>query len=63
MNLFMAILKEHEARTGHDITKKRNPFCDVCMYLKAEYDALNKAEAEYYNKAHAEAKMLEETTP
>lgn len=48
MNLLLAIHAEHKQRTGHDVFNEpplstKAICCDVCLYLKAEKQALDKA--------------------
>lgn len=60
-NLFFALAEEHRARTGHDIFKawlNRSRYeiaCNVCMYLRAEKNEMDKAEKEYYEQLQQEA--------
>ena len=54
-NIFFAVHAEHKQRTGHDVFKRSRfstlPIeCDVCLYLKAEKQALDKAEQKYYDE-------------
>lgn len=51
--LISGLREEHEQRTGHDATFKRNPDgtpankdCPVCVYIRVSQDRLNKANKE-----------------
>lgn len=61
-NLFFALAEEHRERTGHDINRRwldrshSEIACNVCMWLRAEKNEMDKAEKEYYEQLQKEAK-------
>lgn len=62
-NLLLALHAEHKQRTGHDCTKPsphqqlHSIFCDVCLYLRVEFKAIEKAEADHYEQQAKEAEV------
>ena len=64
MNVFLAIYNEHKQRTRHDVYAQGRwstlaIACDVCLYLDAEKQQLEKAEAIAMAELQAEAMASE----